>query len=110
MFIVPLPLAVLFSVLTLVPKGKDKPSGIFGGAMITFMCSLLAVICWMIFGLTWPAVATDSLFVSVAYLWYAISVIFVVFTLYVALRMLGPTLDTGKPRLSLERDSDDGEE
>ncbi len=109
MFIVPLLLAVLFSVLTLIPKGKDKPSGIFSGAMITFMCSLLAAICWMIFGLTWPAVATVGLFISIAYLWYAISVIFVIFTFYVALRMLGPTLDTGQPRLSLERD-DDGEE
>lgn len=108
MFVVPLMMAVVFSMLTLAPKGKDKPNNVFSGIMVTFMSSLIASISWFIFGLTWPAIATDVLFVSVAYLWYAIGVIFAVFTLAIGVRMLGPVFnEREEPRLRLQES--DGE-
>jgi ABC-type dipeptide/oligopeptide/nickel transport system permease subunit len=101
MFIVPMLMAIIFTSLTLTPKGKDKPHNIFSGALITLMSAILASISWFIFGLTWPAVATDELFVTVANLWYAVGLIFAVFALVAGLRMLGPIFETRKPRLVL---------
>lgn len=107
-FTVPLIMALVFSVLTITPKGKDKPNNVFSGIMVTFMSSLIASISWFIFGLTWPAIATDVLFVSVAYLWYAIGIIFAVFTLAIGVRMLGPVFnEREEPRLRLQES--DGE-
>jgi hypothetical protein len=99
MFIVPLLMAIIFTTLTLTPKGKDKPHNIFSGAMVTLMSAILASISWTIFGITWPAVATSEMFVTVAYLWYAVGLIFAVFALVAGLRMLGPAFETKKPRL-----------
>lgn len=107
MFIVPLLLAVLFSVFTIVPKGKDSSSKPFSGSMITFFSSLVATICWFIFALTWPALATDALFVSVAYLWYAIGAIFGIFTLVTAIKMLGAMGDVDRPRLTIQRSDEE---
>jgi membrane-associated HD superfamily phosphohydrolase len=101
MFIVPMVTAIIFTPLTLLPKDKDKSHTIFSGATITLMSAILTSISWFIFGLTWPAVATSELFVTVAYLWYAVGLIFAVFALVVGLRMLGPVFETKKPRLVL---------
>ena len=98
MFVVPLMLGVLFSILTLVPKGRDKPNTIFTGSLVTFFSSMLASICWFIFGLTWPAVATDVLFVSVAWLWFAVGIIFTVFTLVAAFKLVTAYFDNKKPK------------
>lgn len=105
MFIVPLLLAIILTMLTLTPKGADKPHTIFTGSMITFFSAMLASVCWFIFGLTWPAVATDAMFVSVAYLWYGIGVIFAVFTIVSAFKMVTAYFDNHKPeQLKLVRD------
>ena len=108
MFIVPLLLAVLFSVFTIVPKGKDSSSKPFSGGLITFFSSLTATICWFIFALTWPALATSDLFVSVAYLWYAIGAIFGIFTLVTGIKMLGAMGDVKPPPKLVLKLSDEG--
>ncbi len=106
MFIVPLLMGIIFSVLTLVPKGKDSSEKPFSGGAITFFSALLSMICWFIFGLTWPAVATSGLFVSVAYLWYAVGVIFGVFALVTGLKMLGAMTGVKRSQLVLVEDED----
>ena len=109
MFVVPLMTAIIFSMLTLVPKGKDKPSNIFSGSLITLLSSILAAISWFIFGLTWPALASSDMFVSIGYLWYIVGIVFSLFAAYVGFRMMGTIFETKQPRLQLE-EVDDGEE
>jgi TRAP-type C4-dicarboxylate transport system permease small subunit len=102
-FIVPLLIAVIFSALTLMPKGKEKASNIFSNSIITFFGAIIASISWFIFGLTWPALATTELLVTVAYLWFGIGIIFVVITIAVGIRMLNTALEVKQPRLSIQQ-------
>lgn len=103
-FSIPLVVALIFSLLTLVPKGDDEQSTIYVGSLVTFFSGLVACICWFVFGLTWPAVSSDVLFVSVAYLWYACGVVFGVLALYAGFRMLSAMFDNKEWRLKLERE------
>lgn len=100
MFVVPLMVAVIFSMLTIAPKGKDKPQNLLSGALVTLLSSVLASIGWFIFGLTWPALATSEMLQSVGLLWFAIGIVFALFSAYVGLRMMGTIFET-KPSSSL---------
>jgi hypothetical protein len=99
MFIVPMSLAILFSLMTIITmKNPDYR---------TVMASIIASISWSIFALTWPALATMDMFVSVAYLFYALSIIFAVFAVAFGLRMMGAIFETKEqPRLRMVEDND----
>ena len=109
MFYTPLIIAILFTLIAVAPKGKDKSYNVFSGSMVTFLASLVAAICWFVFGLTWPAVATSVLFVTIGYLWYALGIIFAVFTITVGIMMLRASFEADKPRLTIQK-NDDGDD
>lgn len=102
MFIVPLMTAVIFSMLTIAPKGKEKAQNLFSSSMVTLLSSILASISWFIFGLTWPALATSEMMQAVGLLWYAMGIIFALFAAYVGLRMMGTMFETEVPKLVLK--------
>lgn len=107
MFVVPLAIAILFSVLALVAKGREQSQAeSFSSPLIVFLSCLLSSISWFIFGLTWPALATTEMFVAVGYLWYALGVIFAILTLYTGLKMMGDIFNEKQPRLVLKMDED----
>ena len=110
MFVVPLMTAIIFSMLTLAPKGKDKPSNLFSGALVTLFSAILASISWFIFGLTWPALASSEMFVSVGYLWYVIGIVFALFAAYVGFRMMGTIFETNQPQLAIQQNKSYDEE
>lgn len=109
MFIFPAILALIFTLIAIAPKGRDKSYNVFSGSMVTFLASLVASICWFVFGLTWPAVATTALFVTIAYLSYALGIIFAVFTITVGVMMMRASFDAKKPRLTIQK-NDDGDD
>ena len=75
------------------------------------MSMLISSIAWSIFGLTWPAVATTDMFVSVAYLWYAFALIFAIFTFYTGVKMLGSIFETKtSPKLSIQNNDNPEED
>lgn len=106
MFIVPLVIAVIFSLLAVTPKSKDEPQNLFSGGLITLLSSVLASIAWFIFGLTWPALATTEMLQSIGLLWFALGVVFALFAAYVGLRMMGSIFET-KPSQTLTLKVDD---
>ena len=102
MFVVPLLMAIIFTMLAITSIKKPDMTG--------FFASMISSITWFIFGLTWPAVATEDLFVSIGYLWYAVGTIFAILTLYMGLRMMGSIFEQKKtPRLAIQN-NDSGEE
>lgn len=78
------------------------------GDVTGLMSSILASIGWSLFGLTWPAVSTEEMFVSIAYLWYVIGIIFALIATYTGMRMLGSIFQTKQRRLVLQ-DTDEEE-
>jgi hypothetical protein len=104
MFISPLMIAIIFTMLSYVAL-KEKKADVGG-----LMSSLIASITWFIFGLTWAGVVTSDMFLSVAYLWEILGVIFAIITLYTGLKMMGAIFSTEvKPMLTMEADNSDEE-
>jgi hypothetical protein len=103
MFTIPCLIAIIFSMMSLVElkNNKAQVTGIFS--------SLVASISWSIFGLLWPALSTQDMFVSIAYLWYAMATIFAVLTLYTGLKMMGAIFQE-KPQQRLVMVDDGGED
>lgn len=108
MFAFPMGVAVIFSLLTIIPKGEDKESATLSGSVVSLMSAILAAILWFISGLVWPALATTAMMVSIGYLWYAIGIIFVAFAIFIGVKMLGEIFRTETPRLTLQRSYDGG--
>ena len=74
----------------------------------SLMGNILAALGWGFFGLVWPAITTEAMFVSVAYLWYAIGIIFGLFAVYNGMRMLGAIFGVKqKPILSIQNNDDE---
>jgi hypothetical protein len=67
---------------------------VFSGSLIRLFSSIVASICWGVFGMLWPALATTDMLVYIAYLWYALAIIFAVFAVYIGMRMLGSIFET----------------
>lgn len=108
MFAVPIAIAIIFTVLAILPKGENKNGALFSVGVITFFSCLVGAIGWFISGLTWPALATTEMLSSIAYLWYGLGVILSIMTVYIGLRMLGEIFETkDQPRLRLVYDDED---
>ena len=102
MFIVPLLVAIIFTMLSYTELKSEKAD--VGGVF----AMMVASVTWFIFGLTWPAVATSDMFQSVAYLWYAFGIIFAVLAVYTGLKMMGVIFQKEiKPMLTMEADDED---
>jgi hypothetical protein len=102
MFIVPLVMAVVFTLLSIMSL-KDKQADVVG-----FFSSLISAVCWFIFSLTWSGIATSEIFRSVSYLWMALGYIFSIITLYVGMKMLLAILQEKPSRPLLQLANDDG--
>lgn len=88
--------------LSLVSLKEPDLTGLFS--------SILSSISWFIFGLTWPAVATTDMFVTVGWLWYAVGVIFALLAFYMGLRMMGQIFGVKTRRLVLQDTEKEEEE
>jgi exosortase/archaeosortase len=98
-------MAIIFTMLSISSLEGRKAT------LTGFMSTLLASISWSIFGLTWPALATTDMFITVAYLWYAIALIFAVLTFYTGIKMLGAIFETAqKPRLTIQNNDNPEED
>lgn len=106
MFIVPLLMAIIFSLLAIVGLDVKKKQH----SVVDLMSSLIASVCWGIFGLVWPAVATDAMFVSIAFLWYGFGTIFMVITIYIGIRMIGAIFETKTTPILTIQNNDHPEE
>jgi hypothetical protein len=102
MFIVPLMISVVFTMLAYVAL-KEKKTDVGG-----FMSSMLSAVGWFIFSQTWSYLATDEALRSIAFLWMALGIIFSVITVYLGMRMLLSVFDVKqKPKLTMEEDNED---
>lgn len=90
MFILPALIAIIFTMLAIMGLDVKKKQH----SLVDLMSNLIASISWFIFGLVWPAVATDDLFLSISWLWFGFGTIFAVFTFYIGMRMIGAIFET----------------
>jgi hypothetical protein len=89
-FIVPLLVAIIFTMIAITGMGVKKKQH----SLVDLMSCLIASISWFFFGLVWPAVTTTDMFLSIAFLWFGFGVIFAVFTFYIGMRMIGAIFET----------------
>jgi len=97
MFVIPILPGLIFSMISYVEFEAKKQT------VFSLMSNILAGLSWVIFGLTWPAVATSDMEISIAYLWYVMGIIYFVFAVANGMRMLGAIFHTDTaPKLTIQ--------
>jgi hypothetical protein len=79
MFCIPFLLGAVCSILSLLnfleSDNRNDPANFVG-----IFFSGLAMVCWWLFALLWPAVATSAMYYAVAYLWMGLGFTFAAIT------------------------------
>lgn len=96
MFTLPLLFGFIFSILALKPRSKeDKQDQPVNWTGILF--ATISMILWWVYGVLWPAVATSSVYVPFAWLWFTFGFIFLAVLIAYSFVAIKDAVDSRQP-------------